>query len=87
MKTTNKTEDIVSAFDAKTHLSKLLNEVEEGHVITITKRGKPVAKLVPWSENEHTMSRSELMKEFTSIRQNVKGRVDIKSYINEGRKY
>jgi len=33
----------VGAFEAKTHLSQLLDEVEKGAVVTITRRGKPVA--------------------------------------------
>jgi prevent-host-death family protein len=37
----------VGAYEAKTHLSKLLEKVEAGEEITITKHGAPVAKLVP----------------------------------------
>lgn len=37
----------VGAFEAKTHLSKLLDRVEEGQAIYITRRGKRVARLVP----------------------------------------
>lgn len=37
----------VGAFEAKTHLSELLAAVEAGQKITITRRGKPVAQLVP----------------------------------------
>lgn len=32
---------------AKTHLSRLLNDVEAGETVVITRRGKPVAKLEP----------------------------------------
>jgi prevent-host-death family protein len=32
--------------DAKTHLSKLLSQVEQGEEIVIARAGKPVAKLV-----------------------------------------
>ena len=39
--------DRVSAFDAKTHLSQLLQQAEQGKTITITRRGKPVARLLP----------------------------------------
>lgn len=35
----------VGAFEAKTHLSQLLDEVEKGAVVRITRRGKPVAVL------------------------------------------
>lgn len=37
----------VGAFEAKTHLSSLLQKVEQGEVVTITKHGRPVARLVP----------------------------------------
>ena len=37
----------IGAFEAKTHLSELLAEVEAGETVTITRRGKPVAQLVP----------------------------------------
>ena len=33
--------------EAKTHLSRLLSEVEEGQEIVIARGGKPVARLVP----------------------------------------
>ncbi len=37
----------VGAYEAKTHLSELLEKVEAGQEITITRHGSPVAKLVP----------------------------------------
>jgi len=37
----------VGAYEAKTHLSALLDRVEDGETITITRHGKPVARLVP----------------------------------------
>lgn len=37
----------IGAFDAKTHLSSLLDKVARGEEILITKRGRPVARLVP----------------------------------------
>ena len=37
----------VGAFEAKTHLPALLERVAKGERITITKHGKPIAKLVP----------------------------------------
>ncbi len=38
---------IVGAFEAKTHLSSLLDRVEQGEEVTITRHGKPIARLVP----------------------------------------
>jgi prevent-host-death family protein len=37
----------VGAFEAKTHLSALLEAVEADEEVLITRRGKPVARLVP----------------------------------------
>ena len=45
----------VGAFEAKTHLSSLLQRVESGEVVTITKHGRPVARLVP-IETDFTVS-------------------------------
>lgn len=39
--------DQVGTFDAKNKLSSLLDRVEQGEEIVITRKGKPVAKLVP----------------------------------------
>ncbi len=37
----------VGSFEAKTHLAQLLERVAQGEEFTITKHGKPVARLVP----------------------------------------
>ena len=37
----------IGAFEAKNKLGALLDQVERGEEIIITRRGKPVAKLVP----------------------------------------
>ena len=37
----------VGILEAKTHLSALLNEVSAGGEVTITRHGKPIARLVP----------------------------------------
>ena len=37
----------VGSYEAKTHLPRLLSQVERGETITITKRGRPVAVLSP----------------------------------------
>ena len=39
--------DTVNVYDAKTHLSRLLERVEHGERIVIARAGKPVAMLVP----------------------------------------
>ena len=37
----------VGSYEAKTHLPRLLSQVEKGESITITKHGRPVAVLSP----------------------------------------
>jgi prevent-host-death family protein len=37
----------VTVYEAKTHLSALLSEVEAGGEVVITRHGKPVARLAP----------------------------------------
>lgn len=37
----------ITAFDAKTHFSKILDRASKGEEILVTRRGKVVAKIVP----------------------------------------
>ncbi len=39
--------ETIGAYEAKTHLPRLLDEVAAGRAVTITKHGVPVARLVP----------------------------------------
>jgi prevent-host-death family protein len=41
----------VNVHEAKTHLSRLLMRVAAGEEITISKAGKPVARLVPYQSS------------------------------------
>ncbi len=38
--------------EAKTHLSRLLEELEKGEEIIIARHGKPVARLIPYTINQ-----------------------------------
>lgn len=40
--------EIVNVYEAKTHLSKLLERAAQGEEIVIAKAGHPLAKLVKW---------------------------------------
>ncbi|WP_244244891.1 type II toxin-antitoxin system Phd/YefM family antitoxin [Leptospira koniambonensis] len=76
----------VSAFQAKTHLSELLKKVQSGEVFVITHRGKPIAKLVPFSE-EIEFDSKEGLNTLKKIRASISSKVNIKEFINEGRKW
>jgi len=39
---------MVSTHEAKTHLSRLLDEIQEGESVIIARGNKPVARLVPY---------------------------------------
>jgi prevent-host-death family protein len=78
---------MVGAFDAKTHLAELLDRVEAGEEIVITRRGKPVARLAPLTQAEHPKA-DDIVARFTALRAGVSlGRdVTLKDLINEGRR-
>jgi prevent-host-death family protein len=46
----------VNVHEAKTHLSKLLAEVEKGHEIIVARDGKPVAKIVPFPKKKNRIT-------------------------------
>lgn len=59
----------VSVKDARSQLSRLLDRIEQGEVIIITRRGKKVAKLVSPKEGHRLPSLKDLRDSIT-----VKGR-------------
>jgi prevent-host-death family protein len=59
----------VGAFEAKTHFAQLLQRVERGEEIVITRRGKEVARLVPAAtkpDREATMAAFRRLRERAS---------------------
>lgn len=77
----------VGAFEAKTHFNELLKKVSEGETIRITRRGIPVAKLVPDVE-EGQRDLKKIVAEFRRIRRGASlGDLTIRDLINEGRRY
>ncbi|MCL4509858.1 MAG: type II toxin-antitoxin system prevent-host-death family antitoxin [Bacteroidetes bacterium] len=78
---------LIGSFNAKTHLSKLIDDVQKGEEYIITKRGKLVAKLIPYRNPDDNVKIDEIIAQFDKIRNSIKRRVNIKRYIAEGRKY
>jgi len=52
----------IGAFEAKTHLSSLLDRVANGEDVLITKHGKAVARLVPAHAAERTGVEASIAK-------------------------
>ena len=44
--------DRIGAYEAKTHLPRLLERVRRGESLTITRHGRPVARLVPVEDDD-----------------------------------
>lgn len=42
---------MINVYEAKTHLSRLLDQVAQGEEIIIARAGKPLAKLVPYGDD------------------------------------
>jgi len=79
--------NIVGAYQAKTHLSELLEKVEAGEEIVITKHGAPVAKLVPVKKEASTQERAAAIRRIQKLgtRLSLTG-LKIKDLIAEGRR-
>lgn len=74
------------AFEAKTHFSSLLDAVEQGEQITITKHGRPVAKLIPFGGPDMS-KRAEAIEELRQFRKgNTLDGLNWKDLRDEGRR-
>ena len=79
--------EAIGAFDAKTHLSTLLDRVAKGERITITRHGVPAAMLVPVQEVAHRLTHEEIVEGMRELRKRVKpDRMSVRQMVNEGRR-
>lgn len=79
--------DTVGAFEAKTHFSELLDRVERGEEITVTRRGVAVARLVPARPvRDEARLREAFRKMDEAARNSRLDGLKIKDLINEGRR-
>lgn len=78
--------DTVGAYEAKSHLPKLLERVTRGEHITITKHGVPVAVLQP-PRSARTAEPGKVIAELRQFRarQSLNG-LSIREMIEEGRR-
>ncbi len=79
---------IIGAFEAKTHLSALLDRVAKGEKITITRHGVPAAMLVPVIDAGSKLSHKEIIDGMRSLRKHVKrSKMPVKKMVEEGRRF
>jgi prevent-host-death family protein len=78
----------VGAYEAKTHLSGLLDQVEQGEEITITRHGRPIAKLVPAAMRPNPETVRQAIDDIRALSRGKHAtREEILEWINEGRRY
>jgi prevent-host-death family protein len=76
----------VGAYEAKTHLSELLDKVVGGERVTITRHGVPVATLVPAGSGKMSVDDAvDRLAEFG--RGKSLGGLTVREMIEEGRRY
>ena len=77
----------IGAFEAKTHLPKLLERVRAGERFVITRHGQPVAELVPFRprDSDRIQAAIERLKSFRAG--HTLGGITVRELIEDGRRY
>ena len=78
----------IGTFEAKTHFSKIIEKVEQGADYIVTRRGKPVAKIIPFNK-ETPMTRTEAFEKLIEMRKHYRGKpgsFNIREAIEDGRR-
>ena len=78
----------VQSSDAKTHLPQILDEVERGETIIITRHGRPIARIIPETDGREAETR-KAMARIDAFRRTMPRLTidDLLSARHEGRKY
>jgi len=85
----------VGAYEAKTHLSALLDRVARGESLTITRNGKPVARLVPAEPVQPAAEEAaRIVEGFRQLRESLRAAgvrpfapAELVELVQSGRKY
>ena len=78
----------VDIFEAKTHLSSLIEAVERGESFTITKRNQPIALLIPLDQDRRSQGLAAA-EEVRKLRTEINARMTLDEILqcrDEGRK-
>lgn len=79
----------VGSYEAKTHLPELLERVEKGERIVITRRGQAIAMLVPCATGTRRGVRDVInaFKAYSQRQRRTLGRLTVRAMIDEGRRH
>lgn len=77
----------IGAFEAKTHLADFLRRAEQGESFVIHRRGRPVARLVPFEEEHEELTLAGIADVLGKIRSRIDGPISIRELIEDGRRY
>lgn len=81
---------IVGCFEAKTNFNKIINNIVNGEEVVVTKRGKPVAKIIPIEKSIDTERVKNTFLRLNNLAKEMNlGKFDweeLKSYRDEGKK-
>lgn len=80
----NEKQKKIGAFEAKKQFSKYLEQVRQGKDFVITKRGKPIARLVPYYETT-VRAIEAITLDFKRVRARVASSVNVREYMRRGR--
>ncbi len=77
----------IGAFEARTHLLRLLERVRAGERFVITRHGQPVAELVPFRprNGDRIEAAIELLKDFRA--EHTLGGISVRELIEDNRHY
>ena len=79
----------VQASEAKTHLLRLLGEVERGETIVITRHGRPIARIVP-EVSRRQAEIAQAVEDLRTLRRSIAARgealswEELKAFRDEG---
>ena len=77
--------DEIGVYETKTHLTNLLDRVEHGEQFTITKHGRPIARLIPVKRSDQERRREAIARLLVFRKGRTLG-VPVKELIEEGRR-
>jgi prevent-host-death family protein len=79
--------DTINLADAKAHLSELIDRVEAGESIAITRRGKPVARLTTVAKPRQPIDASLLQSLTATMPPQTESAVDLVRAMRDGDRY